>query len=115
MVGFKENTPFFYDVLDKNHPFHLKIAASVYSYSFKKIFVGKIMDFTRLEYIKNVNADKGWAYEKHPLGAYFQLNFKKGKGVDTHALNLPKGALIILSQKSPINDERYLTHVVELV
>jgi len=72
------------------------------------------MDFTHLEYIKNVNDDHGWAYEKHPVGAYFQLNFKKGEGVDTHALNLPKGALIILSQRPP-EKERYLTHVVELV
>jgi len=34
------------------------------------------MDFTRLEYIKNVNADEGWAYKGYPVGAYFQLNFK---------------------------------------
>lgn len=98
----------------ENHLFHLKIAVSVYPYSFKQILVGKMMDFIRLEYIKNVNDDNEWAYEKHPLGAYFQLNFKKGEGVDTHALNLPKGALIILSQRPPIK-ARYLTHVVELV
>ncbi|MBN3878737.1 MULTISPECIES: hypothetical protein [unclassified Nostoc] len=76
------------------------------------------MDCTRLEYIKNVNDDKDWAYESYPVGAYFQLNFKNFKeseGVHTHAFNLPKGSLIILSQKPHGYDERYLTHVVELV
>lgn len=75
------------------------------------------MDCTRLEYIKNVNDDKDWAYESYPVGAYFQLNFKEseGTGVDNHAFNLPKGSLIILSQKPHGYDERYLTHVVELV
>lgn len=75
------------------------------------------MDCTHLEYIKNVNDDKDWAYESYPVGAYFQLNFKesKGTGVDNHAFNLPKGSLIILSQKPHGYDERYLTHVVELV
>ena len=84
------------------------------------------MDFTRLKYIKNVNNDNGWAYENRQVegsfkdslaGAYFRLNFKKGeKGerVDNHTRNLHKGALIILSQKPP-KQERYLTHVVELV
>lgn len=72
------------------------------------------MDCTRLEYIKNVNDDKDWAYEGYPIGAYFRLNFKEGTGIDTHAFNLPKGSLIILSQKRP-EYERYLTHVVELV
>lgn len=75
------------------------------------------MDCTRLEYIKNVNDDDDvWAYEFHAIGAYFRLNFKESKdrGVDIHALNLPKGSLIILSQKRP-EYERYLTHVVELV
>ncbi|MBG1267295.1 hypothetical protein [Nostoc sp. WHI] len=75
------------------------------------------MDCSRLEYIKNVNNindNKAWAYESHPVGANFQLNFKKGKGVDIHAFNLPKGSLIILSQKRR-EYERSLTHVVELV
>lgn len=79
------------------------------------------MDFARLEYIKNVNADSGWAYDDNPRGAYFRLNFKRGdgvsdaRGVEAHALNLPKGSLIILSQKPLEKDERYLTHIVELV
>ncbi|MEH2164499.1 MAG: hypothetical protein V7K38_26475 [Nostoc sp.] len=75
------------------------------------------MDCSRLEYIKNVNDDGDvWAYEGYPIGAYFRLNFKESKdtGVDTHAFNLPKGSLIILSQKRP-EYERYLTHVVQLV
>ncbi|MBC6429420.1 hypothetical protein FM036_00455 [Nostoc sp. HG1] len=72
------------------------------------------MDCTRLEYIKNVNDDKDWAYKVYPIGSYFPLNFKQGKGVDAHTFNLPKGSLVILSQKPPGN-ERYLTHVVELV
>jgi len=78
------------------------------------------MDCSRLEYIKNVNHandDKTWAYESSPIGDDFPLNFKKSKStsVDTHAFNLPKGSLIILSQKPHGYDERYLTHVVELV
>ena len=79
------------------------------------------MDCSRLEYIKNVNDDDCdvWAYEVHPIGAYFPLNFKESKeskdtGVETHAFNLPKGSLIILSQKRR-EYERSLTHVVELV
>ncbi|MBN3922810.1 hypothetical protein [Nostoc sp. NMS4] len=83
------------------------------------------MDCSRLEYIKNVNDDddKKWAYKSYPVGeAYkdysigddFQLNFKEGAGVDTHAFKLPKGSLIILSQKLR-EYERALTHVVELV
>ncbi|MHC5613345.1 MAG: hypothetical protein ACYTXA_20680 [Nostoc sp.] len=43
------------------------------------------------------------------------MNFKKGIGVDIHTFKLPKASLIILSQKRPGYDERYLTHVVELV
>lgn len=73
-----------------------------------------MINFSRLEYIKNVNDDNDWAYKQYPVGAYFPLNFKKGEGVDTHALNLPKGAFIILSQKPPTESERHLTHVVEL-
>lgn len=72
------------------------------------------MNFNRLEYIKNINDDNGWAYKDCPVGSYFRLNFKDGEGVENHALNLPKGALIILSQKPPIESERYLTHIVEL-
>ncbi|MEH2327910.1 hypothetical protein [Nostoc sp.] len=74
------------------------------------------MDCSRLEYIKNVNDDGDWAYESYPIGAYFPLNFKKNNdgGVDNHAFNLPKGSLIILSQKRS-GYERLLTHVVELV
>ena len=73
------------------------------------------MDFNRLEYIKNVSADHGWAYHCYPVGAYFKLNFKQGKGVDTHALSLPKESLIVLSQKRRGDNERYLTHIVELI
>lgn len=72
------------------------------------------MDFARLKYIKNVNDDESWAYDDNPRGAYFRLNFKRGEGVETHALNLPKGSLIILSQKPPAL-VRYLTHIVEVV
>ncbi|MBW4425690.1 MAG: hypothetical protein KME50_14870 [Nostoc desertorum CM1-VF14] len=74
------------------------------------------MDCSRLEYIKNVNDDEAWAYEGYPIGAYFRLNFKESKdtSVDTHTFKLPKGSLIILSQRPPGN-ERYLTHIVELV
>ncbi|PHM08393.1 hypothetical protein [Nostoc sp. 'Peltigera malacea cyanobiont' DB3992] len=75
------------------------------------------MNFSRLEYIKNVNDDDDvWAYESYPIGAYFPLNFKKNEatGVDNQAFNLPQGSLIILSQKRP-KYERTLTHVVELV
>jgi hypothetical protein len=73
------------------------------------------MDFNYLKYIKNVNGDIGWAYHTYPKGAYFQLNFKEGEGVESHALRLTKKSLIILSQKPPNADERHLTHVVELV
>jgi hypothetical protein len=80
------------------------------------------MNFNRLEYIKNVNANDNWAYCAYPKKSYFQLNFKKRAGVESHVLNLPKGALIILSQTPPVetqkqtgNNKRYLTHVVELV
>ncbi|MBD2452853.1 hypothetical protein H6G80_01890 [Nostoc sp. FACHB-87] len=73
------------------------------------------MDFSRLEYIKNISDDgKKWAYEYYKVSGYYHLNFKQGKGVENHALHLPKGALIILSQ-NPFEQERYLTHVVELV
>ncbi len=74
------------------------------------------MDFARLKYIKNVNDEEGWAYSDNPRWAYFRLNFKRGDKINVkeHALNLPKGSLIILSQKPP-HRERYLTHVVEVV
>ncbi|MEH2237974.1 hypothetical protein [Nostoc sp.] len=94
------------------------------------------MDCNRLDYIKSVT-DKGdereWAYDKHPIGAYFPLNFKRREStrvVESHAHRLPKGSLIILSQvpheckKNTVGDQkkipdgckkRYLTHVVELV
>jgi len=55
-----------------------------------------MIDLTHLQYIKNVNADNDWAYKDYPVGAYFQLNFKQGQGVETHAADLPKGALILL-------------------
>ncbi|KST66116.1 hypothetical protein [Mastigocoleus testarum] len=73
------------------------------------------MDFNRLDYIKNVSADRGWAYDCYPVGAYFQLNFKQGKGVETHASNLKKESSIVLSQRRRGDNKRYLTHVVELV
>ncbi|MEH1887954.1 MAG: hypothetical protein V7K92_00340 [Nostoc sp.] len=95
------------------------------------------MHWNRLDYIKSVT-DKGdereWAYDKHPIGACFQLNFKASENtrekVKSHARKLPKGSLIIFSQipheckdnttgePKKIPDEckkRYLTHVVELV
>ncbi|BDA71696.1 unknown protein [Calothrix sp. PCC 7716] len=73
------------------------------------------MDFDRLEYIKNVNDDNGWAYSNYLVASYFRLNFKRSDTQDVlaHALSLPKGSLIILSQS--YHGERYLTHVVELV
>ncbi|MEH2109097.1 hypothetical protein [Nostoc sp.] len=94
------------------------------------------MDYYKcLDYIKSVT-DKGnereWAYSDQSIGigSEFKLNFKRSKGVESHARKLPKGSLIILSQvpheckddltgeKKKIPDEckkRYLTHVVELV
>lgn len=72
------------------------------------------MDFSRLTYIKNINDETDWAYKEYPACSYFPLNFKRGDGVEAHASNLPKGSLIILSQKHPKQSKRYLTHVVEL-
>ncbi|MEA5465833.1 hypothetical protein [Leptothoe sp. PORK10 BA2] len=72
------------------------------------------MDFARLAYIKNINDETDWAYKEYPVCSYFPLNFKRGDGVEAHASNLPKGSLIILSQKPPKQSKRYLTHVVEL-
>jgi len=72
------------------------------------------MDFSRLAYIKNINDETDWAYKEYPVCSYFPLNFKRGDGVEAHASNLPKGSLIILSQKPPSQSKRYLTHVVEL-
>ena len=72
------------------------------------------MDFSRLAYIKNINDDRDWAYKEYPVGAYFPLTFKRGDGVEAHALNLPKGALVILSQSPPTINRRYLTHVIEI-
>jgi hypothetical protein len=72
------------------------------------------MDFLRLEYIKNVNDEKDWAYKKDLVCSYFPLHFKAGDGVEAHAFKLPKGSLIILSQNPPHHSKRYLTHVVEL-
>ena len=77
--------------------------------------IGKTMDLNRLDYIKNVSADHGWAYEHCTVGTDLQLNFKQGKGVETHALKLPKGSLILLSQRRRGDNERYLTHIVELL
>ena len=72
------------------------------------------MDFSRLAYIKNINDETDWAYKEYPVCSYFPLNFKRSDGVEAHASNLPKGSLIILSQKPPKQSRRYLTHVVEL-
>ena len=73
------------------------------------------MNFSRLEYIKNISDDdKKWAYEYYKVSGYYHLNFKQSAGVENHALHLPKGALIILYQ-NPFDQERYLTHIVELV
>lgn len=75
------------------------------------------MDTKNLNYIKNVSNDKGWAYAEHPVSSYFLLHFHRKEdsaAVEHHALNLPKGSVIILSQRPPERD-RYLTHVVELV
>jgi hypothetical protein len=73
-----------------------------------------MMDFSQLKYIKNINDETVWAYKEYPKHSYFPLNFKRGDGVETHACNLPKGSLIILSQRPPNESKRYLTHVVEL-
>ena len=78
------------------------------------------MDTTSLNYIKNVNNKEGWAYAEHPVSSYFLLHFlrkrdKDSREVENHALGLPKGSVIILSQKPPFGIVRYLTHVVELV
>jgi hypothetical protein len=72
------------------------------------------MNFSRLAYIKNINDETDWAYKEYPVFSYFPLNFKRGDGVEAHASNLPKGSMIILSQKPPKQNKRYLTHVVEL-
>jgi hypothetical protein len=72
------------------------------------------MDFSRLAYIKNINDDADWAYKEYPVCSYFPLNFKRGEGVEAHASNLPKGSVIILSQKPSTQSKRFLTHVVEL-
>jgi hypothetical protein len=71
------------------------------------------MDFSQLKYIKNVNDSDGWAYENQSRYSYFPLTFKRNDGVEAHALKLPKGSLIILSQTSR-QGKRYLTHMVEL-
>ncbi len=71
-----------------------------------------------IKYIKNVNHQdekQEWAYSHYPVGAYFQLNFKKRDSVENHIVNLAKGDCIILSQRPTNGDKRYLTHVVELV
>ena len=72
------------------------------------------MEISRLEYIKNVNAEAGWAYEPYPVSSYFPLNFKRGDGVEAHVAKLSKGSLVILSQKPPSQSKRYLTHVVKI-
>ena len=73
------------------------------------------MDTKNISYIKNVSNDMGWVYE-HPVSSYFLLHFSRNEpGADNHAFNLPKGSLIILSQKPPFGTVSYLTHVVELV
>ena len=72
------------------------------------------MDFSQLEYIKNINDERGWAYKECPKYSYFPLTFKRGDTVEAHVCKLPKGSLIILSQRHPNKSERYLTHVVEL-
>jgi len=72
------------------------------------------MNLERLEYIKNVSHSEGcWSYSNYCKGTYFPLNFKQGRGVETHASNLPQGALVILSQR--YEGKRYLSHVVEIV
>lgn len=80
------------------------------------------MNFSRLDYIKNVQWYGGWAYHDFPVGSYFRLRFEKGntekkeKDVASHiSKTLKKNSLIILSQKPPFASERYLTHIVELV
>ena len=86
------------------------------------------MDYRRLKYIKNVNNlnnPENWAYNKQDsgenrllIGDEFRLNFrtdiKTAEEVKKHTLKLPKGSLIILSQR-PLKKERFVTHVVELV
>ncbi|MFM7405134.1 MAG: hypothetical protein ACKO3K_00280 [Cuspidothrix sp.] len=77
------------------------------------------MDYSRIEYIKNVNdLSENWAYPTYPMGSYFQLNFRSTNdnedNIKSHALDLLQGSLIILSQR-PTSQDRYLTHIVELV
>lgn len=77
-----------------------------------------VIDFNRLKYIKSVTNINGetWAYEEHLFNSYFQLSFRQGdNGIENHVLKLPKDCLMILSQKSLKNAQRYLTHIVELV
>ena len=79
------------------------------------------MNFNNLKYIKNITDwDGQWAYKNHPKNYYFRLNFHKNKNsenqrVETNANKLEKGDLIILSQKKETENNRYLTHIVEIV
>ena len=71
------------------------------------------MNFERLEYIKSISHPDGiWAYPDYCKGTYFPLNFQQGVGIEAHASNLSKGALVILSQN--YQGTRYLSHVVEI-
>ncbi|MGB7250833.1 MAG: hypothetical protein WBC73_18000, partial [Phormidesmis sp.] len=69
------------------------------------------MNLEQLKYIKNVSDPTPgiWAYEKHGKGTYFPLTFrvstKESSGVDTHAKKLPKGSLIVLSQRYKNDDK----------
>ena len=49
------------------------------------------------------------------MGAYFPLNFHRNKNTETHVQKLPKGSLILLSQRPDKNGDRHITHIVELV
>ncbi len=79
------------------------------------------MDFNRLEYIKNVTViyEEDWAYQDAIKNSEFQLVFRRQnteeKRIKSNALKLPKGSLIILSQRFKKNHQRYLTHIVELI
>jgi hypothetical protein len=86
------------------------------------------MNYNRLEYIKNVNNvnnPEQWAYDEQDsgenrllIGDKFRLNFRTNittaDTVKNHALKLPQGSLIILSQ-NPLGKKRFLTHIVELI
>ena len=74
------------------------------------------IDISKLDYIKNVtHMTGGWAYKDVAVGAYFPLNFHRNRNTETHVEKLPKGSLILLSQRPDKSGQRHITHIVELV